>query len=65
MKEMMWLYEKKWINLGRIPLINKDGEIFTLSEKAGYFKLGPKTIIVPEQTSIHQNYPNLLIQLRP
>ena len=29
-----------------------------MSEKAGYFKLGPKTIIVPEQTNIHQNYPN-------
>ena len=41
-----------------LPSISKDGEIFTLSEKAGYFKLGPKTIIVPEQTNIHQNYPN-------
>jgi len=41
-----------------LPSISKDGEIFTLSEMAGYFKLGPKTIIVPEQTSIHQNYPN-------
>ena len=41
-----------------LPSINKDGEIFTLSEKAGYFKLGRKTIIVPEQTNIHQNYPN-------
>ena len=25
-----------------LPSISKDGEIFTLSEKAGYFKLGPK-----------------------
>ena len=41
-----------------LPSISKEGEIFTLSEKAGYFKLGPKTIIVPEQTNIHQNYPN-------
>ena len=41
-----------------LPSISEDGKIFTLSEKAGYFKLGPKTIIVPEQTSIHQNYPN-------
>ena len=41
-----------------LPSISKDGQIFTLSEKAGYFKLGPKTIIVPEQTNIHQNYPN-------
>jgi len=27
-------------------------------KKTGYFKLGPKTIIVPEETNIHQNYPN-------
>ena len=41
-----------------LPSISKDGEIFTFSEKTGYFKLGPKTIIVPEETNIHQNYPN-------
>ena len=35
-----------------------DTEIFTLTDQVGYFKLGPKTIIVPEKTSIHQNYPN-------
>ena len=41
-----------------LPSLSKDGEIFTLSERAGYFKLGRKTIIVPEETNIHQNYPN-------
>jgi len=41
-----------------LPSLYIDGEVFTLSEKTGYFKLGPKTIIVPEVTNIHQNYPN-------
>ena len=41
-----------------LPSISIENEIFTLTEKAGYFKLGPKTLIVPEKTNIHQNYPN-------
>ena len=43
---------------GKSVTLTKEGEIFTFSEKTGYFKLGPKTIIVPEETNIHQNYPN-------
>jgi len=45
-------------NWTELPSINQDGNIFTYSEKTGYFKFGPKTIIVPEETNIHQNYPN-------
>ncbi|MDC0383387.1 Ig-like domain-containing protein [Candidatus Marinimicrobia bacterium] len=41
-----------------LPSLNIESEIFTLTTQGGYFKLGPKTIIVPERTSIHQNYPN-------
>ena len=41
-----------------LPSLTMEGEIFTLTNQGGYFKLGPKTIIVPEKTSIHQNYPN-------
>jgi len=41
-----------------LPSLTNNGVIFTYAEKTGYFKLGPKTIIVPEVTSIHQNYPN-------
>ena len=41
-----------------LPSISIEDEIFTLTKKAGYFKLGPKTLIVPEKTNIHQNYPN-------
>jgi flagellar hook assembly protein FlgD len=41
-----------------LPSLNIENEIFTLTNQGGYFKLGPKTIIVPERTNIHQNYPN-------
>ncbi|MBT4827903.1 MAG: T9SS type A sorting domain-containing protein, partial [Candidatus Marinimicrobia bacterium] len=49
---------KNGVTWEELPSILIDGEIFTFSEKTGYFKLGPKTIIVPEETNIHQNYPN-------
>ena len=49
---------KNGVNWEELPSLSKEGEIFTFSEKTGYFKLGPKTIIVPEETNIHQNYPN-------
>ena len=49
---------KNGVTWEELPSISKEGEIFTFSEKTGYFKLGPKTIIVPEETNIHQNYPN-------
>lgn len=41
-----------------LPTITKDGRIMTFTEKAGYFRKGPRTIIVPEETSLRQNYPN-------
>jgi flagellar hook assembly protein FlgD len=28
------------------------------TEKMGYFRMGPKTLIVPGQTALQQNYPN-------
>ena len=49
---------KNGVTWEELPSLTKEGEIFTFSEKTGYFKLGPKTIIVPEETNIHQNYPN-------
>ena len=54
------IYRRKngvtWEELPSLTL--EEGSIFTLSQQSGYFKLGPKTIIVPEETNIHQNYPN-------
>ena len=44
-----------WVEL---PSVSVEGTIITYSEKAGYYRLGPKTIIVPEVTSLHPNYPN-------
>ena len=49
---------KNGVTWEELPSISIEGEIFTFSRKTGYFKLGPKTIIVPEETNIHQNYPN-------
>ena len=49
---------KNGVTWEELPSIYMDNEIFTLSHQSGYFRLGPKTIIVPEQTNIHQNYPN-------
>ena len=49
---------KNGVTWEELPSLNINNEIFTLSDQSGYFRLGPKTIIVPEQTNIHQNYPN-------
>ena len=49
---------KNGVTWEELPSLTIESEIVTLSEKSGYFKLGPKTIIVPEQTNIYQNYPN-------
>ena len=53
------LYTRKngtvWIEL---PSISTEGQVITYSQFAGYYRLGQKTIIVPELTGIHQNYPN-------
>ena len=52
------LYNRKngaWVEL---PSISTEGTIITYSDQAGYYRLGPKTIIVPEMTNLHPNYPN-------
>ena len=37
---------------------NENGQVMAYTDKMGYFKMGPKTLVVPGQTSLHQNYPN-------
>ena len=32
--------------------------VIAYSGRGGYYRLGPKTIIVPDVTNLHQNYPN-------
>ena len=44
-----------WIELASY---NENGQIMAYTDKMGYFRVGPKTMIVPGQTSLHQNYPN-------
>ena len=41
-----------------LPTIHKNGEIMAWTDQMGYFKIGSKTIIVPEETSLRDNYPN-------
>jgi len=45
----------EWIEL---PSISEYGQIIAYTDGMGYFRLGPKTLIVPGETSLHQNYPN-------
>ena len=58
-REDLAIYRRKnGVTWQELPSLTVDSKIFTLSDQSGYFRLGPKTIIVPEQTNIHQNYPN-------
>ncbi len=41
-----------------LPSISQNGMLMAWTSKMGYFKIGRKTIFVPEHTSIKQNYPN-------
>lgn len=45
-------------NWKELPSITEDGVVKAYTKDIGYFKLGPKTIIVPTTTSIYSNYPN-------
>jgi len=41
-----------------LPTIYKNGEIMAWTDQMGYFKIGSKTIIIPEETNLRDNYPN-------
>ena len=41
-----------------LPSMTVNGSVMSYTQKMGYFRLGPKTLIVPGVTSLHQNYPN-------
>ena len=45
----------EWIEL---PSKSEFGQVMAYTDGMGYFRLGPKTIIVPGETNLHQNYPN-------
>ena len=55
----MALYQRStgtgWIEL---PSITQGNRIMAYTEKMGYFRMGPKTLIVPGETALQQNYPN-------
>ena len=52
------LYRRENGTWTELPSISTEGRIITYSDQAGYYRLGPKTIIVPEMTNLHPNYPN-------
>ncbi|HJL85119.1 MAG TPA: T9SS type A sorting domain-containing protein, partial [Candidatus Marinimicrobia bacterium] len=41
-----------------LPTISRKNEIMAWTKSMGYFKIGEKTIIVPEETLLGSNYPN-------
>ncbi len=41
-----------------LPSLPQDGAVVAWTAKSGYFGLGPATLIVPEETALHHNYPN-------
>jgi hypothetical protein len=57
--EEIALYQRSigtgWIEL---PSITQGNRVMAYTEKMGYFRMGPKTLIVPGQTALRQNYPN-------
>ncbi|MFQ6674139.1 MAG: hypothetical protein ACE5GH_05065 [Fidelibacterota bacterium] len=53
------IYQKTADGLWReSPTVSRNGELLTWTSKMGYFKLGKRTLIVPEVTSLGKNYPN-------
>ena len=55
----MAIYQREnGVTWKELPSLTKNGQVLTFTDQTGYFRLGPKTIIVPEQTDLHQNYPN-------
>ena len=57
--EEMAIYQRStgtgWIEL---PSITQGNRVMAYTEKMGYFRTGPKTLLVPGQTALQQNYPN-------
>ncbi|NOZ04412.1 MAG: T9SS type A sorting domain-containing protein [FCB group bacterium] len=55
----MALYQRvNGVHWKELPSMTVNGSIMTYTQDMGYFRLGPKTLIVPGVTSLHQNYPN-------
>ncbi|MCH8837422.1 MAG: Ig-like domain repeat protein, partial [Candidatus Marinimicrobia bacterium] len=41
-----------------LPTVDEGNMVMAWSKRAGNFRLGPRTIFVPQTTSLHHNYPN-------
>ncbi len=56
--ENLAIYQRKGIEWKELPSITEDGWILAYTDGMGYFRTGPKALIVPGRTTLHQNYPN-------
>ncbi|MFQ6616776.1 MAG: FlgD immunoglobulin-like domain containing protein [Fidelibacterota bacterium] len=53
------IYQKGGNGLWReLPTILRDGDLLSWTDRMGYFKLGKKTLVIPEKTALGMNYPN-------
>ena len=56
--ENLAIYQRKGIEWQELPSVTEDGWILAYTDGMGFFRTGPKTLIVPGRTTLHQNYPN-------
>ncbi len=53
------IYQKSQDDIWReSPTVSRDGNLLTWTSSMGYFKLGRRTLTVPEKTALGRNYPN-------
>ncbi|MFQ6676287.1 MAG: FlgD immunoglobulin-like domain containing protein, partial [Fidelibacterota bacterium] len=53
------IYQKSADGIWReLPTVFRNGNLLTWTSKMGYFKLGKKTLVIPEVTALGMNYPN-------
>ncbi len=41
-----------------LPSLTRDGRVVAWTARSGYFGLGPSTLVVPQETALHNNFPN-------
>jgi len=56
--DVLAIYRLEGNNWIELPSITINRQTIAYTKKMGYFRLGPKTMIIPEISSLHQNYPN-------
>ncbi|MFH1852934.1 MAG: Calx-beta domain-containing protein, partial [Candidatus Neomarinimicrobiota bacterium] len=57
-REDQAIYRNSGSGWTELPSLSDQGEIIAWTTEMGYFRLGRRTLIVPEHTSLRPNYPN-------